>query len=57
MELNYLKDSIFDLLNDNSDEMEITDIETNEKKNTFSLFMADRSKFEIECRKLPDGEV
>lgn len=51
MKLNYLKDKLFDLLNENSEEMSISDIETHEKKNMFSIVTIDGSEFEIELRK------
>lgn len=49
MELNYFKDKLFDLLND-SEDMEIADIEADEGNNLFTVSMADGSVFEIECR-------
>lgn len=49
--LNYLKDKIFDLLND-ADEIEIKDIETNDKKGIFKVFLQDGNMFEIECRQV-----
>lgn len=57
MELNYFKDKIFDVLNENNMEMEISDIETHEQENAFTFFMADGSTFEIECRQIPNKEV
>lgn len=49
--LDYLKDKIFDLLND-TDEIGIRDIETNDKKGIFKVFLQDRNMFEIECRQV-----
>lgn len=49
--LNYLKDKIFDLLND-ADEIEIKDIETNDKKGIFKVFLQDGNMFEIKCRQV-----
>lgn len=57
MELNYLKDRLFDLLNDNSEELNISDIQTHEKENTFGISMTDGSVFEIECRCILEREV
>lgn len=57
MELNYLKDRLFDLLNDNSEELNISDIQTHEKENTFGISITDGSVFEIECRRILEREV
>lgn len=57
MELNYLKDRLFDLLNDNSEELNISDIQTHEKENTFGISISDGSVFEIECRRILEREV
>lgn len=57
MELNYLKDRLFDLLNDNSEDLNISDIETHERENTFGISMTDGSVFEIECRRILEREV
>lgn len=57
MELNYLKDRLFDLLNDNSEELNISDIQTHEKENTFGISMIDGSVFEIECRRILEKEA
>lgn len=57
MELNYLKDRLFDLLNDNSEELDISDIQTHEKENTFGISITDGSVFEIECRRILESEV
>ena len=57
MELNYLKDMLFDLLNDNSEELNISDIQTHERENTFGISMTDGSVFEIECRRILEREV
>ena len=46
--LEYFKDKIFDLLNEENT-MDIQDIETNDKENTFQIFFEDGSAFEIEC--------
>lgn len=57
MELNDLKDRLFDLLNDNSEELDISDIQTHEKENTFGISITDGSVFEIECRRILESEV
>lgn len=51
MELNYFKDKIFELLNE-SDYMNISDIETNDRNNTFTVTFQDGKCFEVECREL-----
>ena len=56
MKINYLKDRIFDFLNDNREELGISDIETHEKENTFGISMADGSVFEIKCRRILERE-
>lgn len=48
MELNYFKDKLFDLLND-SENMEIFDIDVDEKTNMFTIATVDGSVFKIEC--------
>ncbi len=49
--LEYIKDKIFDLLND-ADEIGIRDIETNDKKGVFKVLLQDGYMFEIECHKV-----
>ncbi|MCI9428451.1 hypothetical protein AALA36_10620 [Lachnospiraceae bacterium 66-29] len=56
MKINYLKDRLFDLLNDSSEELGISDIETHEKENTFGISMTDGSVFEITCRRILERE-
>ncbi len=51
MELNCFKDKLFDLLNE-ADNMEIKNIEVNDKENTFRVFLQDGYSFEIECRQI-----
>ena len=51
MELNYFKDKLFDLLND-SDELDISDINTDDRRGLFTISTTDGSQFEILCRKL-----
>lgn len=50
MDLNYFKDKLFDLLNE-SDELDLSDIRADDKRDTFTLRTADGSVFEIFCRK------
>lgn len=49
--LDYLKDKIFDLLNE-ADEMDIRDIETNDKKGIFKVLLQDGNIFEVKCRQI-----
>jgi hypothetical protein len=51
MELDYFKDTVFELLN-NSDNMEIKDIHTKDKENLFTVLLMDGSHFELECRQI-----
>ena len=48
MELNYFKDHLFDLLNE-SDLLDVQDIQTDDKTNTFQLTVNDGTKFDIYC--------
>ena len=49
MDLNYFKDIFSDLLND-SEEMNVLDIEADDKMNLFYLSAADGSAFEIQVK-------
>lgn len=49
--LDYVKDKIFELLND-TDEIGIRDIETNDKKGLFKVWLQDGKIFEVECRQV-----
>lgn len=49
MELNYFKDKLFDLINE-SDELDVADIEADDKNNTFLVSMQDGSAVLLECR-------
>ena len=51
MELNYFKDMLFDLLNE-SDELDLSDIRADDKRDTFILHTADGSVFELLCQKM-----
>lgn len=51
MDLNYFKDKVFDLLNE-TNVMFISDIDTNDKENTFKILLQDGNLFEIECRQV-----
>ncbi len=49
MDVKIFKDKLFDLLND-SECMNISDIDTDDKNNIFMIRVVDGSIFEIECR-------
>lgn len=49
MDVKIFKDKLFDLLND-SEYMNISDIDTDDKNNIFMIRVVDGSIFEIECR-------
>lgn len=51
MELNYLKDHLFDLLNE-SDCLNVTDKEANDALNTFRITVPDGSVFVISCQRV-----
>ena len=51
MELDYFKDTVFELLN-KSDNMEIKNIHTKDKENLFTVLLMDGSHFELECRQI-----
>ena len=51
MDLNYFKDKLFDLLND-SDDLNIVDIVTDDRRGLFTVNTTDGSTFELLCRKL-----
>lgn len=55
MELNYFKDKLFDLLNE-SDEMDISNIDSDDRNSLFIISMADGSVFEIVCRQAAEKE-
>lgn len=46
MNINYLKDVLFDLLNE-CDALDLSDIESRDSENLFILHMADGSQFRI----------
>ena len=52
MELNYFKDILFDLINE-SDDLDICEIETNDKAGLFRILLSDGSRFLIRCEKDP----
>lgn len=56
MELNYFKDKLFDLLNE-TDNMDIRDIEANDKENTFQILLRDGNVFELECRQMRNNQI
>ncbi len=51
MELNYFKDKLFDLLNE-SDELDISDLNAEDLKNLLTVTMSDGSMFEILCQEV-----
>ncbi len=57
MTLDYFKDKLFEMMNEGDNELDIADINADERKNTFTVSTTDGSQFEIECRKLPDKGV
>lgn len=57
MELDYLKDRLFDWLNDYSEELNISDIQTHERENTIGIATMNGNVFEIECRCILEKEV
>mgnify|MGYP004571894171 FL=1 len=50
MELNYMKDHLFDLVNE-SEWLDVKGIETDDRRNTLRVTVADGTVFVIECRK------
>lgn len=53
MELNYFKDKLFDLLNE-SEGMEIADLNADERNNLLTVRTEDGNVFEIVCRMATD---
>lgn len=51
MDLNYFKDKLFDLLNE-SDDLDLSDIRTDERRCTFTIRTTDGSVFELFCHKM-----
>jgi len=49
MELNYFKDLLFDLINE-SDTLDVQDIQSDDKSNTFTVTVNDGTKFDICCK-------
>ena len=49
MELNYFKDKLFDLLNE-SDELDISDITAEDRKDLLTVTMGDGSVFRVICQ-------
>lgn len=47
-ELDYFKDKVFDLLNE-ADSMDVKDIETDDRNNTFRVSLQGGGVFEVEC--------
>ena len=48
MDLNYFKDQIFDILNE-SDELDISDIKAEDRKDLFTVTTGDGSVFRVIC--------
>ena len=48
MDLNYFKDVLFDLINE-SDSLDVLDIEADEKANLFVVTVKDGAKFHVQC--------
>ena len=55
MELNYFRDKLFDLLND-SEGMEIADLNADERNSLLTVRTEDGNVFEIVCRKATGKE-
>lgn len=51
MDINYFKDCIFDLLNEN-DDLNLVSIESNDKTGTFLVTTEDGSWFLVTCEKV-----
>lgn len=51
MELNFFKDKLFDMLNE-SVNMNISDIETNDAAGSFQVKTSDGDLFIVECKKI-----
>ncbi len=49
MELNYFKDKLFDVLNE-TDELDIADLNLEDRKDLLTVTMSDGSVFEIMCQ-------
>lgn len=47
MELNYFKDILFDLMNE-SDELDVADIQSDDRANTFLVSMKDGTSFFVQ---------
>ncbi len=56
MEINYFRDKLFDLLND-SEGMEIADLNTDTQNNLLIVRTEDGNIFEIVCQQATDKEV
>ena len=55
MELNYFKDMLFDAINEN-DNMNISDIETDDRRDAFMVTAMDGSRFIILCKMAGEGK-
>lgn len=55
MELNYFKDILFDLLNE-SDELDVADIQSDDTANTFLVSMKDETSFLVQVSAAEDNK-
>lgn len=51
MDVNYFKDILFDLMNE-SDALDVADIQSDDKANTFAVTMKDGSTFSVRISKI-----
>ena len=51
MGIEQFKDMVFELLND-ADDVGISDIDTNDKENTFKIFLQNGNIFELKCHQV-----
>ena len=51
MDLNYFKDKLFDVINE-SDELDVTDIQADDAKDLFMIVMKDGSVFALRAMKV-----
>ena len=54
MELNFFQDILFDLINE-SNALNVADIESDNKNHTFRVFMPDGSVFHVVCSQTEQG--
>ena len=51
MDINYFKDILFDLINE-SDALDVADIQSDDRANTFAVSMKDGSTFSVQISEL-----